>query len=150
MGLVYTNIELIRGADLVLCREGYLKADQIKRLSVKALVDSGAYMLAINQSIKAQLNLQTVDEQIAELADGTQIRLEVVGPVEIHFENRRAMVDAMVLPGEAEVTTTDSQSRQSVYHEKVTQVTRSSIARQDGQTTFYLLTSLRLSWQIAW
>jgi len=60
-------------------------------------------MLAINQSIKAQLNLQTVDEQIAELADGTQIRLEVVGPVEIHFENRRAMVDAMVLPGEAEV-----------------------------------------------
>jgi clan AA aspartic protease len=103
MGLVYTNIELIRGADLVLCREGYLKEDQIKRLSVKALVDSGAYMLAINQSIKAQLNLQTVDEQIAELADGTQIRLEVVGPVEIHFENRRAMVDAMVLPGEAEV-----------------------------------------------
>jgi clan AA aspartic protease len=103
MGLVYTNIELIRGADLVLCREGYLKADQIKRLSVKALVDSGAYMLAINQSIKAQLNLQAVDEQIAELADGTQIRLEVVGPVEIHFENRRAMVDAMVLPGEAEV-----------------------------------------------
>ncbi len=103
MGLVYTNIELIRGADLVLCREGYLKADQIKRLSVKALVDSGAYMLAINQSIKAQLNLQTVDEQIAELADGTQLRLEVVGPVEIRFENRRAMVDAMVLPGEAEV-----------------------------------------------
>ena len=103
MGLVYTNIELIRGADLVLCREGYLKEDQIKRLSVKALVDSGAYMLAINQSIKAQLNLQTVDEQIAELADGTQLRLEVVGPVEIHFENRRAMVDAMVLPGEAEV-----------------------------------------------
>jgi hypothetical protein len=39
MGLVYTNIELIRGADLVLCREGYLKADQIKRLSVKALVN---------------------------------------------------------------------------------------------------------------
>jgi clan AA aspartic protease len=103
MGLVYTNIELIRGADLVLCREGYLKEDQIKRLSVKALVDSGAYMLAINQSIKAQLNLQTVDEQIAELADGTQLRLEVVGPVEIRFENRRANVDAMVLPGEAEV-----------------------------------------------
>jgi len=103
MGLVYTNIELIRGADLVLCREGYLKEDQIKRLSVKALVDSGAYMLAINQSIKVQLNLQQVDEQIAELADGTQLRLEVVGPVEIRFANRRANVDAMVLPGEAEV-----------------------------------------------
>jgi clan AA aspartic protease len=60
-------------------------------------------MLAINQSIKVQLNLQQVDEQIAELADGTQLRLEVVGPVEIRFENRRANVDAMVLPGEAEV-----------------------------------------------
>lgn len=103
MGLVYANIELIRGADLVLSREGYLPADQIKRLPVTALVDSGAYMLAINQQIKAQLNLQKVDEQIAELADGTQVRLEVVGPVEIRFENRRANVDAMVLPGETEV-----------------------------------------------
>jgi clan AA aspartic protease len=103
MGLVYADIELIRGADLVLFREGYLEEEQIRRMKVSALVDSGAYMLAINQQIKTQLNLQKVGEQAAELADGTQTRLEIVGPVELRFENRRANVDAMVLPGDAEV-----------------------------------------------
>ena len=103
MGLVYADIELIRGADLVLFREGYLEEEQIRRMKVSALVDSGAYMLAINQQIKTQLNLQKVGEQAAELADGTQTRLEIVGPVELRFENRRANIDAMVLPGDAEV-----------------------------------------------
>jgi len=103
MGLVYADIELIRGADLVLFREGYLEEDKIRSMKVTALVDSGAYMLAINQQIKTQLNLQKVGEQVAELADGTQTRLEIVGPVDVRFENRRANVDAMVLPGDAEV-----------------------------------------------
>ena len=60
-------------------------------------------MLAINQRIKSQLDLPPVDEQVAELADGSQVRLEIVGPVEIRFKNRRANVDAMVLPGDSEV-----------------------------------------------
>ena len=103
MGLVYADIELIRGADLVLFREGYIEEGQIRRMKVTALVDSGAYMLAINHQIKTQLNLKKVGEQAAELADGTQTVLEIVGPVELRFENRRANVDAMVLPGDTEV-----------------------------------------------
>jgi clan AA aspartic protease len=103
MGLVYADIELIRGADLVLFREGYLEEDQIRRMKVSALVDSGAYMLAINQQIKTQLNLQKVGEQAAELADGIQTRLEIVGPVDVKFENRSTTCRAMVLPGDAEV-----------------------------------------------
>ncbi|NER39953.1 MAG: clan AA aspartic protease [Oscillatoria sp. SIO1A7] len=103
MGLVYADIELISGDDLVLHRKGYIQEGQIKRINVKALVDSGAYMLAIDENIKTQLNLQKVDEKVAELADGSQLRLEVVGPVEIKFENRRANVDAMVLPSGSEV-----------------------------------------------
>jgi clan AA aspartic protease len=103
MGLVYADIELIRGADLVLFREGYLEEEQIRRMKVSALVDSGAYMLAINQQIKTQLNLQKVGEQAAELADGIQTRLEIVGPVDVKFENRSTTCRAMVLPGDAEV-----------------------------------------------
>lgn len=103
MSLVYAEIELISGEDLVLSRRGYISEDQIKRVKVNALVDSGSYMLAINEKIKAQLNLLKVDEQMAELAEGSLIRLEIVGPVEIRFENRRCNVDAMVLPGDSEV-----------------------------------------------
>jgi len=103
MGLVYADIELIRSDDLALCSAGYLQDGQIRRMWVKALVDSGAYMLAVTENIRLQLSLRKLGEQIAELADGSRNLLDVVGPVEIRFVNRRATVDAMVLPDEAEV-----------------------------------------------
>ena len=37
MGLVYAEIELISGDDLVLYRKGYVQKDQIKRMQVEAL-----------------------------------------------------------------------------------------------------------------
>ena len=67
------------------------------------MVDSGAYMLAINENIMINLGLSKVDTQMIELADGSYQTKDVVGPIEIRFENRRANVDAIVLPGESEV-----------------------------------------------
>jgi len=103
MGVVNADIELINGGDLVLARKGYIEKKDVKHMKVKALVDSGAYMLAINENVKVQLGLEKVDEQVAELADGQKKKLEVVGPVEIRFKNRRANVDAIVLPGDSEI-----------------------------------------------
>jgi clan AA aspartic protease len=103
MGITYTEVELTRGADLVLAQEGYLEADQIRRMKVLALVDSGASMMAVTESIKTLLALRKVDEMQAELADGSVIQLEVVGPVEVRFQNRRTIVNAMVVPDSADV-----------------------------------------------
>lgn len=103
MGLVYAEMELISGDDLALYRRGYIKEDAIKRLKVNALVDSGAEMLAIDEQVKAQLDLFVLDTQRAELAGGSKVELEIVGPVEIRFANRRASVDAIVLPGDVQI-----------------------------------------------
>lgn len=103
MGMNYAEIDLIRSDDLALLRAGHLEEDQIHRLKVTALVDSGASMLTIPESIKEQLQLAKADEQQAELADGSVIKVEVVGPVEVRFKNRIAIVSALVLPGEVEV-----------------------------------------------
>jgi clan AA aspartic protease len=103
MGITYAEIELIRSDDLALLRAGYIQEEQINRIKVTALVDSGASMLTIPESIKNQLRLRKLDDQQAELADGSIINVEVVGPVEIRFENRMAIVSALVIPGEAEV-----------------------------------------------
>jgi clan AA aspartic protease len=103
MGLVYAKIELISGDDLALNRRGFLPQDRIKRLNVDALVDSGAYMLVINQHIKEQLDLPVLEEQTARLADESEVRVEVVGPVEVRFENRSTTVRAMVFSGDTEV-----------------------------------------------
>jgi clan AA aspartic protease len=103
MGLVYAEIELTSGDDLVLHRRGFLSEDKIKRMKVSALVDSGAYMLVINEHIKEQLDLSFIEEQVFRLADESELRAEIVGPVEMRFENRSTTVRAAVLPGDAEV-----------------------------------------------
>ena len=59
-------------------------------------------MLAFNRNISEQLGLKKVDEKLAEMADGRKVKLDVVGPVEIRFENRKSITTAMILPGDAE------------------------------------------------
>ncbi len=103
MGLVYAEIDLISVDDMVLHRRGYLAEEKIKQVTVNALVDSGAYMLCINENVKAQLDLPVIEKQFSRLADETLLELEVVGPVEVRFENRSTTVRAIVLPGNAEV-----------------------------------------------
>jgi clan AA aspartic protease len=103
MGLVYAEIELISVDDLVLHRRGFLAEEKIKRMNVEALVDTGAYMLVINEHIREQLDLPLIEEQVFRLADDSEKRGEVVGPVEVRFENRSTTVRAVVLAGTAEV-----------------------------------------------
>lgn len=103
MGMVYASLQLLSSDDLALCRRGFLPEDQIKSVRVNALVDSGAYMLVINEHIKEQLNLPVIEEREAKLADEREVVLELVGPIELRFENRRTVCDALVLPGAAEV-----------------------------------------------
>lgn len=98
MGLVFAEIELISGDDLAFFRRGQLQEEQIHRCTVRAMVDSGATMLAIPEFVKRQLDLQKVTEIEAELADGSNLNLEVVGPVEVRFQNRRTSVEALVVP----------------------------------------------------
>ncbi len=103
MGLVYADIDLTSVDDIVLHRRGFINEKDIKQTRVRALVDSGAYMLAINENIKAQLDLPVIEKQFATLADESLLELEVVGPVDVRFENRSTTVRAIVLPGNSEV-----------------------------------------------
>jgi clan AA aspartic protease len=102
MGLVYADIELISGDDLALFRHGFLAEDQIKHMRVSMLVDSGAYLLVINDRIKEQLDLPLIEEQIMRLADDTEIEVKIVGPVEVRFGNRSTTTRAAVIPGNVE------------------------------------------------
>lgn len=103
MGLVYANITIFNGEDLALKRRGYLKDEEVRKIAVNALVDSGAYMLTINEEIRMQLDLPKFDEQEVELAGGKLQKVDIVGPVVIKFENRKTTVNAVVLPEEKDV-----------------------------------------------
>lgn len=102
MGLVYADIELINVDDLAFARRGIIDQDEIKRMHVNMLVDTGSILLAINENIQSQLQLPVLDSRRAQLANGHIVECDVVGPVIVKFKNRIASCNAMVLPDDSE------------------------------------------------
>jgi clan AA aspartic protease len=103
MGYVYADITLANATDAGMARRGKLKDKDVRQMTVSALVDSGAYLLTINESIKRQLDLDVWETREVELANGSHHVCEMVGPVDLHFENRSTTCRALVLPGANEV-----------------------------------------------
>ncbi len=102
-GRIYAEIELINGGDLALLRHGDNLPAGIRHLRVNARVDGGAYMLTFNETVKAKLDLLVVHERIVKRADESEITVEIVGPVEIRFENRSTTMNTMILPDIEEI-----------------------------------------------
>ena len=102
MGLIYANVILRNGEDVMELRKKKITEGEVRKMEVKVLVDSGAIIMAINETIKAQLGLETYERDFAQLADGSSMELDLVWPIEVRFGNRKAMVEAFVLPGDAE------------------------------------------------
>ncbi len=102
MGLVYADITLINGEDLILSRRHFIGEEEVKQMNINMLADSGAYMMAINENIQAQLQIPILEKRKAQLADGSIAEYDVVGPIEVKFKNRRCYVEAFVLPGDSE------------------------------------------------
>ena len=103
MGYVYAEIELTNGDDLALSRRGLLAEHEIKRVSSRALVDSGAWDLVINEDVRKRLDLPVLDRRTATLADEREVDVDIVGPVQIRFQNRATVIMAIVLPNTSEV-----------------------------------------------
>ena len=102
MGLVYADIELVNGEDLTLAKRHVIGEEEVKRIHLNILVDTGSYLLAINESIQAQMQFSVLDKKKAQLADGRILECDEVGPVELRFKNRSTTCRALVLPGDCE------------------------------------------------
>jgi clan AA aspartic protease len=102
MGLVYADIELINAYDLEQARRHIIGEDEVKRMPLNILIDTGSYMLAINESIQEQLQLPIVEKRKVQLANSHIQEFDVVSQVELRFKNRRALCNAIVLPGDSE------------------------------------------------
>jgi len=102
MGLVYADIELINSFDLEMARRHMIGEEEVKRMHINMLVDTGSYMLAINETIQEQLQFPVVEKKKAQLAKGHVVECDVVAPVEVRFKNRRSVCSAMILPGDSE------------------------------------------------
>ena len=100
--MVYADIELINAFDIEMVRRGQMDQDEIKRATINVLVDSGAYMLAINEDIKDMLQLNVEGKEKAVLANGEVVYYDLASPIRIKFANRTCLCEAIVLPGNSE------------------------------------------------
>ncbi|MBF0124526.1 MAG: clan AA aspartic protease [Magnetococcales bacterium] len=69
-------------------------------MSVRAMADSGALLMCIPQHVALQLQLEELEKREVTLADGRRRLVPYVGPLEIHFANRRCFTGALVLGDE--------------------------------------------------
>ena len=103
MGYVHAEIELTNEGDVEMNYRGLLPENEIRRVTTRALVDSGAWDLVINEEVQRRLNLRVLGKQTVRLADETLLEVEIVGPVEVRFEERSTIITAVVLPTTSEV-----------------------------------------------
>jgi len=103
MGHVYANITLLNSVDAILAQQGDIPLENVRKMEVRAMVDSGAMSLTINEEIAKQLGLKVREQIEVVLADGSYRKCDYVGPVDIRFENRFAGCNALVLPGADEI-----------------------------------------------
>jgi len=102
MGLTYAEIELINAGDFEMARRHIIGQEEIKRMHINMLVDTGAYNLCINENVQAQLELPFIEKRKGQLANGSIEEYNLVGPVIVKFKNRQTVCNALVLKGDNE------------------------------------------------
>jgi clan AA aspartic protease len=73
-----------------------------QQVQVNALVDTGATFMCVTEEIALQLgfSIGEVSQQTVTLADGHQRKVPKIAPIEIAFENRSYVTEAVVLGNE--------------------------------------------------
>ena len=102
MGLVYADIELINVIDIELARKHFIGEEEVKRIHLNMLADSGAFMMAINENIQQVLQLPFIEKRRVVLGNGAIAEFDTVGPIMVKFKNRTATCNAFVLEGDTE------------------------------------------------
>ncbi|MDR0871107.1 MAG: aspartyl protease family protein [Planctomycetaceae bacterium] len=98
MGFVRAYILLVNAVDEINAKQGLIKPEEVRKVEVLALVDTGASTLVINDEIKEKLGLTTDEYTMGTLADGATPKVEKTSPIKIYFKNRTAVCSAMVMP----------------------------------------------------
>ena len=100
--MVHAEIELVNGDDLALVRKNIIDIDEVRRMNLNMLVDTRAFLMAINESIQEQMQFPLVDKRKLVLANGEIEEFDLVGPVIVKFQDRSSTCSALVLKGNTE------------------------------------------------
>jgi clan AA aspartic protease len=103
MGEVRTEITLVNLRDAGKARDGLIPESQVRRLTVNAVVDTGAWTLVINEETREKLGLKVEETSETTLAGGVKIPSRITEYVDIRWKDRKTACEAVVLPDEEDV-----------------------------------------------
>jgi clan AA aspartic protease len=98
MGLVHTEITLKNVSDFIRVQDGHITEDDIRSVTVDALVDTGCGSLVITEEVREKLGLSIQGLRRGTLADGSSTACRLTEPVEIKWNNRDTVCRALVVP----------------------------------------------------
>ena len=103
MSVVYTELTLKNMMDVGNAQQGFITENKVRKMTVQAIVDTGAWTLVINNETREKLGL--LDQGIGEatLADGKTAEYPMAGPLEIWWKNRHLVCETLVLPDAPDV-----------------------------------------------
>jgi predicted aspartyl protease len=102
MGEVRAEITLVNIGGQEVADRGYIPRDQVRRVTVNAVADTGAWTLVINEKIRDALGLRVEIPTQSTVAGGGKVASGITEPVRIHWEDRRTTCEAVCIPGEEE------------------------------------------------
>jgi clan AA aspartic protease len=103
MSVVSTEITLKNENDSAFAEKGYIKENEIRQMTVQAIVDTGAWTMVINEDIRQKLGLRDKGFGEANLADGQKAYFPMAGPLEVRWKNRHMICEALVMPDAPDV-----------------------------------------------
>jgi clan AA aspartic protease len=103
MGEVRTEVTLVNIRDAANAQSGFIPESEVRRLTVNAVVDTGAWTLVINEKTREKLGLLVKRSGEAAVAGGGKVSSGVTEYVEVRWKDRVTPCQAVVLPGEDEV-----------------------------------------------
>jgi len=98
MGNVFAEITISNCGDLTRARDGSISENEVRELTVTAIVDTGATALVINEEMCQKLGLAILETRSANLAGGVRMPCKITEPVQICWKDRSISCGAMVFP----------------------------------------------------
>ncbi|GHU00577.1 hypothetical protein FACS1894142_8640 [Spirochaetia bacterium] len=103
MGMVYEEITLKNAGDTIRVECGFIKKLDMRETTVRAIVDTGAGTLILNEAVQKTLGLRTKHLHESTLANGENVICKIAEPVEVCWKDRSMVCEPWVVPGAKEV-----------------------------------------------
>ncbi|HET6251389.1 MAG TPA: retroviral-like aspartic protease family protein [Tepidisphaeraceae bacterium] len=99
MGRFSVEVELANHKDLYRAEAGLILPDQVRRLRIRGVVDTGATRLVIPEAVAQKLGLETSGTSKVRYADGRTAERAIVKDLHLAYGGRDSVFSAVVEPG---------------------------------------------------